>query len=192
MGLARNLHLTHNMMRKYCGAKAKVINKTLLSFEIISESSLSCMRQTSSGSLVQGLSRQALQSYCSVFILTLLPLSVSFQFFIHRIRVTATTLYVYYGDHQHLTHNVFIIIIFKNYYYPFFVHSIIMLQVLWPDNVGRTVISPVLESSFKMSISVPMMSFNSLSSLTPRSHLSPSPGRASNILPHSLPLSPLL
>ena len=119
------------MMGKYLGAKAKVINKTLLSFEIISESFLSCMQQTSSGSLVQGLSGQALQSYCSVYILTLLPPPVSFQFFIHRIRirVTATTPYVYYEDHQHLTHNVFIIIIFKNYY-PFFVHSIIILQVL--------------------------------------------------------------
>lgn len=118
------------MMGKYFGAKAKVINKTLLLFEIISESSLSCMQQTSSGSLVQGLSGQALQSYCSIYILTLLPLPVSFQFFIHRIRVTATTPYVYYEDHQHLTHNVFIIIILKNYYYPFFVHSIIILQVL--------------------------------------------------------------
>ena len=52
LGLARNLHLTLNMMGKYLGAQAKVINKTLLSFEISSESSLSCMRQTSSGSLV--------------------------------------------------------------------------------------------------------------------------------------------
>lgn len=176
LGLIRNLYLTHVMMGKCLRAEAKVV-KPLMSFEIISFIFF-VHTEDFLGQLSIEVKRAGSGIKCLSLNYECYFLSMS-QLYIHRMRITTTTPYVYYDDSQinsawHITS--------IHYLYCYYYHPSLVLSTAspspgslgqkraaaraFPSPTGRTVTDLYLGACLQnVFISVPTTSFSSSFSL---------------------------